>query len=758
LRRHEVKRREFLQRAGGVLALAESFSALAGAETTSPTVGTLTSQGPPPDNYQAPDWLRYARAIYFEGYAPPVFPHVRDFDAKRIVELAQELGGDTLRFQPIGYRAAYPSKVFPTYSELGSRDLMNEVSRECRRVGMHLYCYCVFSNEMESSLAEDPRFGVYVLRDANGKPYGKDPGYGNAEEIKTCATGDPYRQMIRKLVSELCEHDIDGVYFDAPSGYRGICYCESCRAGFKKFSGMDLERLRNVRELEDLPENTDMKALGAWHDWANKLAEEDLADLRKIIHGSGKFMLCHNGDTWRPGAFHLQYRYSDGFMVEYSEEFYLRLLRAMMGASMARPTKKLAQTYMGSYDVAAIGQPPHNRPWTPHCMNLEDGDEIRMEGFADLAGGNMPLYGVVNRLLYGIGDGSTEPAKEVFSLARRAEPLLKDSVPVPYVTIVPTAESLELFRTRRRSWNVMMSEGLGLAMLDERISFDVNPSLEITGEWLKGQRVIALCGASAITDADARLLAHWVREGGGLLATYDSGLYRENGELRQDGGGLRDVLGVEMKSEPPDGQTDTFYRITQTHPPLGEYHQGKVVMGDAMLVRVKPRPGATVLADCVNMETQETLGPAIVVNQYGRGRTIYVAGSLEANYVASRVISPRRILGSMVRYLAQDAPLPFGLDAPTGVYGILRRAPNGDLALWICANVGFKDDAVGRMRQDFIPVPNVLVKVLVPDGRLVKSVELLRSGQPAPFTMEEDYVRITLPVVHIAEIVHVNLA
>jgi hypothetical protein len=754
-----IKRRKFLER------VTVGLGAFAGFPLTARTEGTALAASQVgnreeslSDSYHAPEWLRYSRAVYFEGYAPPIFPHVKDFDAKRIVELALELGGDTLRFQPAGYRATFPSKVYPTFPELGNRDLLNEVSRECRRAGMHLYCYCVLDNEMESKFADDPRFGTYVLRDADGKPYGQDPGYGNGEEIKTCATGDPYRQMIRKLVAEICEHDTDGVYFDAPSGYRGICFCPSCRQGFKKFSGMDLDRLRNVRELERLPSDTDMKALSAWYDWANKLMQEDLVDLRKIIHGGGKFMLCHNGDTWRPGSFHQQYRYPDGFMVEYSVEFYQRLVRAMMGSAMARPTKKLAQSYMGSYDVAAIGRPPHNRPWTPHVMNLEDGDEIRMEGYADLAGGNMPLYAVLNRLMYGIGDGSTEPAKEVFSLIRRAEPILKDSVPVPYVSIIPTADSLEMFRARRRSWNVMMSEGFALAMLDSRLSFDVVPNLEMTTEWLRNQRVIALCGASAITDADARLLGDWVREGGGLLATYDSGLYKENGELRQDGGALREVLGVEMKNPAPDGQTDTFYRITRTHPALGEYHQGKLVMGDAMLVRVTPRPRAAVLAECVNMETQETLGPAIVVNHYGRGRAVYVGGSLEANYVASRVVSLRRMLAWMVRYLAKDEPPPFDLDAPQGVYGILRRAPGGDLALWVCANVGFKDAAVGRMRQEFVSLANVEVKIRVPDGKQVTSVHLVRSDQHVPFTVSGTYTVLNIPTLHVAELVHVALA
>ena len=373
-------------------------------------------------------------------------------------------------------------------------------------------------------------------------------------------------------------------------------------------------------------------------------------------------------------------------------------------------------------------------------------------------GGNMPLYGVVNRLLYGIGEGSTDPVKEVISLVRRAEPILKDSVPVPYAAIVPIADSLEMFRTRRRSWNLTMSEGMALAMLDARISFDVVPNLEMTREWLGSQKVIVLCGASAITDADARLLSDWVKGGGGLLATYDSGLYRENGELRQDGGALREILGVEMRSDAPDGQADSFYRMTRTHPALGEYQQGKVVMGDAMLVRVTTRPGATVLAECVNVETDQVLGPAIVANQCGRGRAIYVGGSLEAHYVSSRVVSVRRLLSSILRYLAQETPVPFSLTAPQGVYGILRRAPSGDLALWICANVGFKDAAVGRMRQDFLPVPNVVARVLVPEGRHLESVELLRTNQEARFTMDGAYAVISLPVVHIAELVHLRLA
>jgi hypothetical protein len=730
-------------------------------------MGNASNAAPPaageigPDGYHAPDWLRYARTVYFDGYTDPLYPHIRNFDARRVVDVVLELGGDTLRFQPIGYRAYYASKVFPVHPELGGRDLIAEIAPECRKSGIHMYCYSGLGLPFldPDLLREQPRFQDWVLRDPEGKPYGLRDDFGRGTFYYLCLTGDAYREGIRNVVREICAHETEGMYFDGPSGYRAVCFCDACRVNFKRFSGLDLDRLRNVGIVQHgPPTDADMTAMGAWYDWVNKLTQEDLLDIRKIIHGSGKYMLCHNGGTWRPGALYQQYRVPDGFMVESSDQTYQRLLRAMMGASMARPTRKLAQMYVGSFDVQSIGQPANSKPWAPHGIDMEDSDDIRMEGFAALAGGNMPIYATANRLLFGLGDGSPNPAQDVFALTRRIEPFMKDSVLVSYVSVVPTWESLELYRIKQENWNVMMSEGFLLAMLDERINCDVNPSLELTPEWLRGQRVIALCGASGLSDENAERLKGWVRDGGSLLATYDSGLYDAHGQIRRDGGALKDVLGVEMKGEPLGGQANAFYRLKLTHPALAPYREGAMVMGDPRLVPVELREEATLLADYWNFDLAMSRGPAIVLNTYGKGRAIYVSGSLETNYASSRVLSLQRMLGSMVRYLAADAPAPFRLDAPKGVYGLLRRAPSGDLTFWVLANVGFKDAAVGRMRQEFVPVSNVTASVLVPEGRKVKSVEMMRAGRTVPFSIDGNYAVFTLPTVHIAEVVHVALA
>jgi len=705
------------------------------------------------DGYRPPEWLRYARTVYFDGYSPPVYPHLKDFDPARLVKCVVEIGGDTLRYQPIGYWAIYPSKAFPQHPELGGRDTIEEVARECRRVGIHLYCYTGYGHPfMEVGWVDrHPEYGDWVQRDADGKPYGTyghHLGWKNRQKV--CRLGDTYREAIRQVVREYCSHDLDGVYFDAPStyGYWGFCFCASCRRNYRKFTGWEIDRLRNP---------SDRESRIAWYEWGNQCTREDLLDFRKIIHGSGKFMLCHNGNTWRGQALRAQYRIPDGFMIEHAVQTHERLMHGMMGAAMARPYRKLPQMYLGSYCVSNFNQPPHLKPWAVHNTNLEDGDEIRMEGFANLAGGGAPLYATLNRLYYRVGSGSTEPVKEVFALMHSHEALLKDSVPVAYISVVPSWGSLQLWRTERRSFNFEMSEALLLAMLDSGIAADVCPSTELSASWLASQRVVALCGASAVSGDEAALLANWVKDGGALLATYDTGLYDESGAPRSDGGALREVLGVEFAGEPLEALPECYYRVTTPHPALDGFAAGERIQGDNSLLPVRLRDGAQVVAECWNLGTGEARGPAVVVNRYGKGRAVFINGSPELHYPYSRVRSQRRLLSGIVRWLAADAPLPFRLSASTGVYGVLRRAPGGDLALWLLAPIGFKDAAAGRMRQDFVPAGNVEAAIRLPDGRQVKSVRLVRAGRSVAARVEGGYARVNVPALHIAELIHLEL-
>ncbi len=88
----------------------------------------------------------------------------------------------------------------------------------------------------------------------------------------------------------------------------------------------------------------------------------------------------------------------------------------------------------------------------------------------------------------------------------------------------------------------------------------------------------------------------------------------------------------------------------------------------------------------------------------------------------------------------------------------LRRAPKGDLALWVLANVGFKDAASGRMRQEYLELQNAEAGIRVPEGRQAKTMRLMRADKAVHFRLEDGYAIVTIPNLRIAEVAHLELA
>src|ERR1017187_9424330 len=97
---HGMKRRTFLQSTAAGLGAwagwrAGLMNAFPGDASTNPPLPVNFAS----DGFQAPEWLHYTQAVYFDGYSPPLYPHMKDFDARRLVEVVTELGGNMLRFQ-----------------------------------------------------------------------------------------------------------------------------------------------------------------------------------------------------------------------------------------------------------------------------------------------------------------------------------------------------------------------------------------------------------------------------------------------------------------------------------------------------------------------------------------------------------------------------------------------------------------------------------------------------------------------------------
>jgi hypothetical protein len=69
-----------------------------------------------------------------------------------------------------------------------------------------------------------------------------------------------------------------------------------------------------------------------------------------------------------------------------------------------------------------------------------------------------------------------------------------------------------------------------------------------------------------------------------------------------------------------------------------------------------------------------------------------------------------------------------------------------------------KDAAVGRMRQEYLQLPEIGVGIRVPEGRQAKTMRLVRAARDVSFSLEDAYAVATIPTLHIAEMVHLGLA
>jgi hypothetical protein len=83
-------------------------------------------------------------------------------------------------------------------------------------------------------------------------------------------------------------------------------------------------------------------------------------------------------------------------------------------------------------------------------------------------------------------------------------------------------------------------------------------------------------------------------------------------------------------------------------------------------------------------------------------------------------------------------------------------ASRDTILLHLVADTGNKTKKL-RMREEFLPVDDVKVRVRVPDGRSVRGVSLMRAGTKLAPTARAGWIEVTVPRVLVHEAVRVDL-
>lgn len=697
----------------------------AGAAAAAPHLKAAASSAVPTDV-----WLKTCRGLICEAYNPPFYPSF-DYRADKAVKIATDLNSDSLRYPAASYFAYFPTKSgYPVHPELKG-DPMRETIDLCQKAGLRTIAYVPLNHPFMDSTSKDPRYQDWSKTFADGSPMITEH-YGFAKYFEGCLNS-PVRDVIRTLVREvLTQYPVDVMYFDGP--YMGMqnakepCHCKYCQAAYQKRFGTPV------------PDKGDDVQYVEW--MANEVVIAFLREIREMIRTTRDVPTLFNDTSllskreWRNRAIPVV----DGFMYEAAETPEDKLFNLQLGHS----TGKTIWTYVGTHTQynREHMKSDRTRGWFSYPVESQ---ELLLDGATAMAGAAGIVYWGLSRFFYmpepPLAYESGKYVKEIFDFSAKHRDLLAAATARPIAGVMVGDQTIDWFAGKH-----FVSKGYenyyhGAWQLMKDLGYDAEPFLDYltTPQQLSRYKLVWLANVACLSDRQCAMLRDYVAGGGTIIATHLTGVADEHGKMRANYG-LADLFGARFANVEPVEIPDLYLKLPS----------GELIPSDPQSMRFTNIGEGEVLAETVDRGHRANLGPAIVK----RGRVIYIGCGLEAVYVETRMKRVREYLATLIDPILSPHRT-YSIESRAGVTPHLT-ATKDTILLNLLADTGNKTKKL-RIREEFLPVSDVKVRIRVPEGRNVKSVSLLRAGA-VQHRAAGGWIEVTVPKVLIHEAVKVDLA
>jgi hypothetical protein len=603
---------------------------------------------------------RRYRANLVDMHIPDWHPEfLSRFDSKAYADLLQQA-----RVQ-VAYLYAssclgicyWPTKVGHQHDGLHGRDILGERIRECHARGMDVVVYTNWWSKWAYDSHPDWRF--VNAKGENTADYLWTPGhYG------VCCPNSPYTGYVMALVEELCTgYEFEGLWVDMIFWPYTVCYCAHCRRRYHGETGRDLPKVVHWEDPQWVAFQRRREG------WLAEVVGGITAMARRLKPGVTVGHQCAAWSTgWASGIGSEFFRQNDYL----SGDFY-------GGAAEQSCICNL---------FTRLSEEPRFEFMTSRCPDLTDHtttkspELLEAQAFSALAhNGRFLFIDAIDPL------GTMDPAiyarmGEVFATTLPYEQFLTpDATPLADVGIYFNFESLiDPQDNGRRVAEVSAGRppvvaavsNLARTLMQGHVPYAVltPKDLEVLGQF----PVIVVPELFMVSPREADAFWRYVADGGCLYVSRSTSLLTTDG-VRQADFMLADVLGVSLVGQtqeevtylsPAAGSDALFAPSTACHPLtlMGSQMTVKAAQSARVLATVTvpytdPKDPTRFASAISNPPGTATSFPAVVLNRYGKGRVLYVAGCLERmEHEAHREVL-RRLLGLIAPQpplLATDAP------------------------------------------------------------------------------------------------------
>jgi len=287
-----------------------------------------------------------------------------------------------------------------------------------------------------------------------------------------------------------------------------------------------------------------------------------------------------------------------------------------------------------------------------------------------------------------------EYCHEYVSNVKVREEWWKQSEAVPYVGIVASEQTRLLLG--RDTLPKYFSHTLGAfrALFEAHLPLRILSEYDLENANLQGIRVLMLPDVRVLSDRSTEVIRRFVKAGGGLVATCDTGLFDHNLKQRSNFS-LADIFHADyvstremttreenvtlwlaapehpiLNDEVIKGQEATAWR-NPTGPPA---ERGGLEMVSS-LTSVRARDGGQSLVGLDKDPAKAAAAPGLIASTYGEGRVVYVPVGLDQ----AMFFYPNSFIGQMLvnatKWVAGSAKAPIETDGPLILAVTYRRQP-----------------------------------------------------------------------------------
>ncbi len=473
---------------------------------------------------------------------------------------------------------------------------------------------------------------------------------------------------------------VDGYWFDGYAPVHLHTYDEATKKAFREFTGGAELPLPGPGGAYDPVADAVTRRYLAWHeDFFVRFADRMRAAIR-AENPEAIFYVNHSANrTWY---------YPDMYMGEYPINYTDAVDIASVEQYWDVPGDPLYQQFVFAFMQGITherGASVWIQPQAHGISGISSPVEIQLRALECTPWGVYPEFVE--------STGREEYYKLHLENMRARDAYFRKSEAVPYLGIVASEQTRTLYA--RGALPIYFAHTLGAfrAYLEKHVPVRILTEHDLENLSLGGVRILVLPNVACMSARACEVVRRFVAGGGALVATFETSLYDENYAKRPDF-----ALGDLFKARYVDTVTvsqrveNLYLSLDLDHPiiddPLIKAKQNTAwrppgnppAKGPLALIasaaRVRALEGGQAIASFnVNLPPERAgeRHPAIVVSEYGKGRVVYFAASVDKGMFFYPDTYMRQLLANAARWAARDVPPPLEVEGPLILTATFRR-------------------------------------------------------------------------------------